>query len=117
MVGAGPIGTPSEWKAKDFDFRNTVLVARAFKNVYLNHGDLRGAQWTSVQMENFDIKSANLSGLKIKNSKFVGGRIAGSEFKSLVITDTVFEDVTLPKRFQTDAVLINVSFNNCRFVP
>ena len=116
-----PLGSFSFCKFDSFttkhsNLRQLEIVGLKAEFSRWNEVDLRGARIKELHLTNFSFTNVDFSGAKIRESKFYSGDIRNSKFKGAYIADTIFKDSILPKNIKSDTILINVKFENCRFI-
>lgn len=93
----------------------TVVQRARFSDLSARLSDWRGSTFNQVHVDNISAQSSNFSAVRILNSRIIGADLSGSAFDEAYIADTRFQDSILPKNIKKKAVLINVTFENCRF--
>jgi uncharacterized protein YjbI with pentapeptide repeats len=99
----------SDLGISNWDFNN-------FKNVQAERLKLVGATFNRTTWINFFLRGSDWRGSKINRSRFFGGDLTDAKFNDAMITDTLFEDVILPKNFHSVTTLINVKIVRCRYL-
>ncbi len=90
-------------------------VDKKIKNFRSKDHQLVGLIIRRSIFENFSFRNSNLSGSKIQDSVFNGGDFIGVNFTDAFIADTQFTNCILPLHFKSEAILINVKIQNCRY--